>query len=95
MAYDRVMHSWMKSVWEKSHHLQVETDIADLPVHLPRERDSWLMQEFVRINCNCDDLRRLNRIRAHQEVPFLLDVMDASSRTIDRTYLEPRPIGDV
>jgi hypothetical protein len=42
-----VMHSLMKLVWEKAHHLRVEIDIANLPVHPPRERDSWLMKDFV------------------------------------------------
>jgi hypothetical protein len=77
------MHSWMKLVWEKAHHLWVEIDIADLPVHPPWERDSWLMQDFVCMNYNCDDLWRLNQVRVHQEVLFLSDVMDASGRSIE------------
>jgi hypothetical protein len=67
-------------------------DIADIPVAPPRERDSWLMQEFVRLNYSGDDLRRLNRVRVHQEVLFLSDVMDARGRAIDRRYLTPQPM---
>jgi hypothetical protein len=53
-----VTHSWMKSMWEKDHHLCVEIDIAGLPVHPPWERDSCLMKEFVRMNYNSNDCRR-------------------------------------
>jgi hypothetical protein len=42
-----VTHLWMKLVWEKDSRLRVEIEITDLPVHPPREQDSWLMQEFV------------------------------------------------
>jgi hypothetical protein len=84
----------MKLVWEKAHHLRVEIDIADIPVHPPWERDSWLMHEFVCMNYNCNDLWRLNRVRVHQEVLFLSDVMDVSSWAIDRNYLDPRSMGE-
>ena len=87
-----VTHSWIKSVWEKAFRLRIIIDIADLPGSPPQEADSWLMQEFVRLNYSGDDLRRLNRVRVHQEVLFLSDVMDASSRAIDRHYLTPRPM---
>jgi hypothetical protein len=72
----------------------VEIDIDDLPVHTPWERDSWLMQEFVCMNYNCDDIQRLNQIRVQQEVLFLLDVIDASGWAINRKYLDPRSIGE-
>jgi hypothetical protein len=42
-----VTHPWMKWVWEKAHHLRMEIDIANLPVHRPRKRDKWLRKEFV------------------------------------------------
>jgi hypothetical protein len=89
-----VTQSWIKLVWEKAHHPQVEIDIANLPVHLPQERDSWLMKESVQMNYNSNDLRRLNRVWLHQEVLFLLDVMDASGRVINRKYLDPKPMDD-
>ena len=81
-------------MWEKASRLRIIIDIADIPVAPPRERDSWLMQEFVRLNYSCDDLRRLNRVRVHQEVLFLSDVMDARGRAIDRRYLTPRPMDE-
>ena len=86
-----VTHSWIKSVWEKASRLRIIIDIADIPVAPPRERDSWLMQEFVRLNYSGDDLRRLNRVRVHQEVLFLSDVMDARGRAIDRRSIPHSP----
>ena len=44
-----VTDSWMKLVWEKSHHLCVEIDIANLPVHPPQERDSWIRKNFPNV----------------------------------------------
>jgi hypothetical protein len=58
----------------------------------PRERDSWLMQEFGQLNYNSDKLQCLNRVRMHQQVLYLSDVMDASGRAIERKYLQPRPM---
>jgi hypothetical protein len=89
-----VTHSLMKLVWEKAHHLRVEIDITDLPVHPPQERDSWLMKEFFPMNYNSDDLWRLNRVRIHWEVLILLDVIDASSWAINRKYLDPKPMDE-
>ncbi len=83
-----VTHSWIKLVWEKASCMRVEIEIADLPVHPPRERDTWLMQEFVRLNYSSEDLQQLNRVRVHQEVLFLSNIMDASSRALDRKYLQ-------
>jgi hypothetical protein len=89
-----VTHSWMKSVWEKSSRLRIEVTLADLPSQPPRERDSWLMQEFCQLRNSNDGLQRLNRVRMHQQVLFLSDVMDASGRAIDRKYLHPRPMDE-
>ncbi len=86
-----VTHSWMKSLWEKASCVRVEIEIADLPVHPTREWDTWLMQEFVRLNYSSEDLQQLNRIQVHQEVLFLSNVMDASGRALDRKYLQQRP----
>ena len=66
-------------------------EIADLPVHPPWERDSWLMQELARLNYSSKDLRQLNCVQLHQEVLFLSNVMDASGQrwtegTLDKDY---------
>ena len=68
----------------------MEIEITDLLVQPPRERDSWLMQEFLQLNYSIEDLQRLNRVRLHQEVLFLSDIMDASGRALDKKYCQPR-----
>jgi hypothetical protein len=90
-----VTHSWMKSVWEKSSRLQIDIMLADLSSQPPREQDSWLMQEFGQLNYSSEDLQCLNRVRMHQQVLDLSDVMDASGRAIDRKYLQPRPVEEI
>jgi hypothetical protein len=50
------------------------------------------MQEFGRLNYSSDNLQRLNKVRMHQQVLFLSDVMDASGQGIDKKYLQPRPM---
>ena len=48
------------------------------------------MAEFICLNYDQHALKKLNRVRIHQQVIFLSDVMDASGRAIDQTYLERR-----
>ena len=38
-----------------------------------------------------DELARLNRVRLHQQVLFLLDILDARGTAINRKYLQQRP----
>jgi hypothetical protein len=87
--HQRVTHSWMKSVWEKAHRLKVTVTLADLPSQPPWERDSWLMKELDQLDYTGEELLRLNRVRLHQQVLYLSDVMDASGRALDRKYLHP------
>ncbi len=76
--------SWFKSIWEKASILDIRIEIAQLPLQPPKERDSWLMAEFICLNYDQHELKKLNRVRIHQQVIFLSDVMDASSRGIDK-----------
>ena len=39
--------SWFKSIWEKASTLDIEIELAQLPLQPPREYDSWLMAEFA------------------------------------------------
>jgi hypothetical protein len=91
--HQRVTHLWMKLVWEKAHRLKVMITLADLPSQPPWEQDSWLMKELDRLDYSDKELQRLNRVRLHQQVLYLSDVMDASGRALDRKYLHPRPGG--
>jgi hypothetical protein len=39
--------SWLKSVWEKASRLNIEIQLAPLPLQPPRERDTWITAEFL------------------------------------------------
>ena len=49
------------------------------------------MAEFIRMDYDTQSLCRLNRVRLHQQVIFLSDVMDVSGRAIESKYLKERP----
>ena len=86
-----VTHSWLKTLWEKCSLLQVKVHFRQLTLRLPREGDRWLMSEFRRLGYGDKDLLRLNRVRLHQQVLFLSDVLCACGRILDRRYLSRRP----
>ncbi len=96
--YDTSQHwvtlSWLKSVWEKSSKLGIDIQLAHLPLQPPRERNTWIMAEFIRMNYDTQSLCKLNRVRLYQQVIFLSDVMDASGRAIKSKYLDKRPYNE-
>ena len=47
-------------------------EINNVPLKIPREGDRWLMAEFVRVDYGSN---RLDRVRTHQQVMFLLDII--------------------
>ena len=82
---------WLNSVWEKSFKNRIDIQLAHIPLQPPRERNSWIMAEFIRMNYNTQSLCKLKRVRLHQQVIFLSDMMDASGRATELKYLEERP----
>ena len=48
------------------------------------------MQAFIDEGYKDDELRRLNRVRIHQQALFLSDVLNANGRSIDLKYTEER-----
>jgi hypothetical protein len=83
--------SWVKSVWEKCFIFGIILEEGKLNILPPRERDEWLMPLLCKMNFTPDELLRLNRVRSHQEVLFLSDVMDAGGKAIDKKYERRRP----
>ena len=49
------------------------------------------MSQFCNLGYSGKELLRLNRVRLHQHVLFVSDVMDAGGKAIDRKYLDKRP----
>jgi hypothetical protein len=88
---NHVTWSWLVSVWEKCELYGVKIVMNDIPLELPRERDKWLMAEFLRLGFSKKDLERLNRVRLYMQVLFLSEVLGASGRVLDERYLRKRP----
>ena len=73
----------MKSLWEKCHIFDIEVAFLDDIVALPLEGDRWLMWVLKDSGFSEEELARLNRVRVHQQVLFLLCVLGASRKTLD------------
>jgi hypothetical protein len=50
----------------------------------PREGDDWLMARFMGGGYR---MLTLNRVRKHQQVLFLSDILGAGSELLDKRYL--------
>ena len=64
--------------------------VNNLEIKKPREGDRWLMAEFIKIGFTERELIRLNRVRLHQQVLFLSDVLCAKGKYLDKKYLKKR-----
>ncbi len=49
------------------------------------------MEELFHMQFDKDELARLKGVRLHQQVLFLLDILDARGTAINRKYLQQRP----
>jgi hypothetical protein len=95
LSYSRfkkhVTDGWMKSVWEKCEKYGVKIVMKDVPLEFVRERDRWLMKEFVRAGYAGTDLETLSRCKNPQQVLYLSEVVGASGSSLDERYLKKRP----
>ena len=85
-----VTDSWIKSVWEKVFLFGVVLVEGRLKIEPPRQDDEWLMPIFRKLYFSEPELERLNKVRLHQQVVFVSDVMDAGGRALDLKYLNKR-----
>ena len=53
-----------------------------------------MIMELKRKGPSTEDIHRLNRVRVHQQVLFLSDVLGASVKSLDRKYLKQRVVGE-
>jgi hypothetical protein len=88
------MTCWLKRVWEKVDRYGFVLTVHNLLSSFPREGDDWLMSQFIAAGYKGEDLQTLNRVRKHQQVVFLLNILGASGGLLDKRYLEKRPVGD-
>ena len=88
-TYGRLItNSWIKSVWEKVSKFNIIVEIAPLPIGPPREGNKWFMQAVREFRVtDPGKWAIINRFCCHQQVIFLLDVLDAGGRCVDKKYL--------
>jgi hypothetical protein len=81
-------------VWEKVDRYSFVLTVHNLLLPFPREGDDWLMARFIAAGYGGEDLLTLNRVRKHQQVLFLSDILGASGGLLDKRYLEMRRVGE-
>ncbi len=86
-----VTKSWLKSIREKVQAFHQRIELGNMDLIPPREGDAWLNQELLCMQFDKDELARLNRVRLHQQVLFLSDILDGRGTAIDRKYLQRCP----
>jgi hypothetical protein len=82
--------SWLKQVWEKLDRFKFAVMVHNLRLMYPREGDDWLMARLIIVGYRDDDLWTLNRVRKHQQVLFLSNILGANSELLDKQYLQKR-----
>ncbi len=85
---------WLKRVWEKVDCYGFVLTVHNLSSTFPWEGKDWLMARFITAGYKGNDLLTLNRVRKHQQVLFLSDILGASGGSLDKRYLQKRQIGD-
>ncbi len=79
--------SWLKSVWEKVDTYNVRIQIRSLDIDPLRLGDKWFMKAVENLEIlDKKELERINRVRIHQQVLYLLDILDAGGKCIDKRY---------
>jgi hypothetical protein len=81
---------WLKQVWEKIDRYGFVLTVHNLSLSFPREGDDWLMAQFIATGYEGEELLILNKVRKHQQVLFLSDILGASGGSFDKRYLEMR-----
>ena len=91
---DWVTTSWLKRVWEKVRFFGFTVSVNNLEARYPREGDDWLMTRFIARGYTATELVILNRVRKHQQVLFLSDILGAGGGSVDKRYLKKRTNGE-
>ena len=73
---------------------EITVEVCNIPLLRPRNGDKWIMMELKHKGHSTEELRRLDRVRVHQQVSFLSDVLGASGKSLDRNNLKQRGVGE-
>ena len=68
--------------------------VCNIPLLQPRKSDKWMMMELKRKGHSTEDIHRFNRVRVHQQVLFLSDVLGVSGKSLEKKYLKQRGKGE-
>ncbi len=79
---------WLKQVWEKLDRFKFVVMVHNLHLKYPQEGDSWLMARLIIVGYRDDDLQMLDRVRKHQQVLFLSNILGAGGELLDKRYLQ-------
>ncbi len=94
MSYDRfsflATHSWMKMLQEKLDKFGIVVQTTESSFQFPKRGDRFLMIAFMEKGHNGKTLKRLNRVRQHQQIVFLSDILSTSGLRIDPTIYHQR-----
>jgi hypothetical protein len=85
-----VTHCWLKTLWEKCDRFKIRVTINNLKIKPPRTGDKFFVQALVDEGYKGEELIRLNKVRIHQQVLYLSDVLNANGRSVDLKYLDRR-----
>jgi hypothetical protein len=80
--------SWLKQVWEKFDRFKFAVMVHNLHSVFPREGDDWLMARFIGVGYRKDNLLTLKRVRKHQQVLFLSNILGVGGELLDKRYLQ-------
>ena len=89
---------WITNGWFKSHREEVDmfgitVEVCNIPLLQLRKRDKWIMMELKRKGHLMEYLRRLNRVRMHQQVLFLSDFLGPSGKFLRKEVSEAKRRG--
>ena len=89
--HNRITHSWLRLIWEKISLFNVTIEIIPIPIGPPRENDKWFMQAIEEVGAfDENEMEIIIRFQCHQQVLFVLCIMDTGGRAVDGKYLKAR-----
>lgn len=89
-----VTECWLKALWEMTEMFGIQVTFHNTHLTYPRKGDKFLLRCFEEIGYLPDELVRLNRVRIHQQVLFLSDILGAGGKRVEEKYVSPRPAGE-
>ena len=79
-----VMRNWPKTILEIASTFGFEVFLNNTPLQFTRESCEWLMKIFIKLDYRVNKLEILNRVIVQHQVLFLLDIVCAGKRYIEK-----------